>query len=855
MQDVLNRYKNISFKHDYWMVLFLSVFVFAVCAYRIPSRVGLYLSHDEFALFGIAAYFIGYDWSYMLPRVLYYSFGYPLLLTPGFLLANSPGELYSYSLYLNSFLASLMAPLLYLLCKRWGVSNFKSATALIILFSTLTGAVIAYSNLGLGEVLLVVLTCAITLCFYKLHDESPKARWFVVQAFLLAYLFTVHMRTLGVLIAATIVIVLMVVLKRIKVKHGMVFFATLLLLLTLNLLIANYIKEYVWLGMAGGNDLDSRMSQFFSVITEWDRFIATVRSVGGQLFYLGVSSFTLIFFAVQKLIGHNVKFFRNIKVEKNSFDFTLLFLLLAFLGSLAISSIAVHETVRGDHFIYGRYNSSMEPIFLLYLLVEAKKERFNFSKLNIIVTITGFVLLSAWVIQFFLRNYVDRMFMDFNVINLSWFKAVSDNMADAFRLAILASTIIGLAIIIPLGTHITFKYKKIISSTALALGLLIAFLSANAFHNGHPGWSPAYWDNFSWNTRLIINEMEHNELPVYLLTGPHNPSHIVSFLQFELFNRTLRFTDDLTHLQNEEFYFFVENPNAISILFNTNINRTLVGATSMHSLFKSDGNVPVVTLEETFDLPLTWFSSHTAALIDRGLVSDGALGWAMFGPRIRLPKGAYETDFTLSIDKYEQEELGYIDIITQIRGQTRTLFRRHITSEDFQTSPQTFTLPFSLFGEVLHTEFRANTTEGTVLVIENVTLRRLSPYPLLVIEDFETHNGTFRGGIITSNGERGFLIFGNRISPPSGSYTYTVEMLLHEAPETGNSIGFVDISASFGEDILLMIPIYADDFTDNSLILTLPVDIIDEEDLEVRVFTNDYVILSVTSVVWDEYLS
>jgi len=759
MQKALNRgNENAIFlvnRYDYLIVLFISILVFAVCAFRVPGRVGLYLTGDEFALFGIAAYFLGYDWSPTVTHVGYYSFGYSLLLVPLFHIADSTEALYRYSMYLNAFFASLIVPLSYLLCKQLGMVDLKKNVSIvaIIIFTALSGAVIAYSSLGLSEVLLTLLTYAITLCFYKLRDKNVV--WFVVQAVLLGYMYAVHMRTLGVIISALLVLFIMTVLKQIEVKHFAVFFAVLLLLMVANTLFAEHIKYNVWLGGGrDGNDLNSRIFQFTSLFTESDRFWGAVRAIAGQVFYLGVASFTLIFFAILKLVQLNVEFFKNIGKAKDKvldYDFALMFLLFAFVGTLAISAIAMNEVVRGDHFVYGRYNSPMYPVLLLYLLVGIEKDNWKFSRRNveIIVIVILFLLLAIWVSEHFLNNYLGRHFMDFNVVNLSWFRDFSTDESHMFYIAASISIIIGSVIMLFLQTN-----RKSLSYIAFIAGVFIAYMSAESFYER----TIKQFDDFNAEVRMLVGKMER-DIPIYFLEGAKaegerrfaGNAHLHNRLQFELFNRTMNYLpyDDLHALSQKEVYFFVENDlHAIEILLNHYTDRVFMGsvdnALGRYSLYRSYGETSSEIPEVT--IGLNWFyryaRNRNAVLTHAGLSNDTS-GYFMLGPYINLSPGSYEVSFTVSFQEVieafgnegfvvegfasaenaESEELGFVDVAAEMG---RDILRRlPITRECLQDSPQTFSLPFSLLEDAKNIEFRALAYGEAVLVVENVTLRRL----------------------------------------------------------------------------------------------------------------------------------
>ena len=553
-------------KRDIIIVATLSIIVFFVCFYRISYRYGIFLPHDEFALFGIAAYLSGYDWSAAVSGLHYYSFGYSLLLTPLFMIADSAVVAYRYSMVLNSVFAAGIVPIAFFLCKKWGIEGLKGniVIAFGVLAAILTGDLIAYTSLGFGEVLLTFLMFATLLCFYKIQENAPKSLWFCLLALLLGFQFMVHMRTIGVLIASVLTILLMTALRKISIKNFIIFFGTLALLLLIRTVIEENIQPNLWLDTTPANTLDDRVGRFTRSITRLDRIIGTLRTLGGHLFYLGVASFSLIFFALHKLASANISFFRNLKKtwRNTDFDFALMFMLLAFLGTLAISAFALNSPSRGDHFVYGRYNTPVFPALFLYIFVQILIGNYKFSKATVII-FTAFALLSGWVAFYFIQNFSDFPYAHFGTIALVAHHEYTNRAGSEFLpflSAFLISAFIGFVIIF-VQKIMTAKrkdtiatvhvYKQYIISIVCIICIVISVTNASAFYNA----DPANWDSFSKEMNSLTAQIP-DDATVYILNPP---SYMFSILQFELFKNTLHHAASYTDLPNGGFYLFLDD--------------------------------------------------------------------------------------------------------------------------------------------------------------------------------------------------------------------------------------------------------------------------------------------------------
>ena len=699
---------------DSWVVIALFVITFIICGFSISKRTGIYLTSDEYSQFAIAAFFTGHDWSAVTSQYGYFSFGYPILLVPFFIVFRNPDTIYKCALILNSLLASCIVPLSYALCKRWGLKSIKDNWVFIpiILFCTLSGAVIAYSSIGWYEVPLIVTSYAITLCFYKLQEKNCKFHWFIIQAVLLVYGYTLHQRFLGILIAGIFIIIIMTISKRIKVSQLTIFIISVIILLIIHTIIKHDIQKNLWLINSGSNpivnDYGSILPSLFDTFTSRDAFLSTIRVAAGQLFYIGIASFTLIFFAMDKLFRENVTFIKNIKSKKEDFDFTLMFILLAFLFTFAISVLFMRSGSRGDNFIYGRYNNLIYSVLCLYILSNIINGKYKASK-SVFVIILCFILLTFWVDDIFHRIYSSLPFLNFSVINFLNVRNHAGSMA--FFAALVIALIIG---ILTLAAQ-NVKHKIVLTTLTLVCGICLSFTNAFSFIKEIEHSSISLRNI---NATGVVENIPNDDTPIYF-SSFHTDIINPSILQYKLFDRTLKMLHSIDDIKSDDFYLIKSNSDFI-LPIDSSYNRELLDTTEMYTLYRFSQNLNTNQANvENIDIN-TYFKTQNGKFSSYGLTSDGKQGFVMYGPYAKLYRGEYVFTIKLSIsDIFTQDSIGYIDIYSNQDGE---LLRFDISNTDFFNNTAEITIPFNADKDIDNFELRVFVEDGIVLTVTDVSV-------------------------------------------------------------------------------------------------------------------------------------
>lgn len=385
-----------------YLILFL-VFIFCLFQYGIMRIFGFSLFPDEFGYWAPAAKALGWDWSDTTSLGSYYSFGYSLLLTPILYCVKDSIAAYRVAVGLN---VALMAAGLVLLCRILGKLFVGMAKSRLILtggIAALYPVWIFYTQLTMTEALLLflyVLVCYLFLCFL----EKPGMAAGGGLAAALAYMYFVHMRSIGTVLAVCIALFLLAVWKWDR-RYGK-WIAVSLVILCLFFVLGGGLKESLISGLYQGssgvayNDYSGqwgKLAYLFSARGLWDFLIG----LAGKILYLSLATYGLgiwgIWYAVKKVW----KVLRQGRTGGEKTDFFWIFLLLSVLGQMMVTCIYTigsneADINRVDLFVHGRYNDMLMPMLMAVGIYAAGCSRKIVRGTGLIVVCQAICSWMAW---------------------------------------------------------------------------------------------------------------------------------------------------------------------------------------------------------------------------------------------------------------------------------------------------------------------------------------------------------------------------------------------------------------------------------------------------------------------------
>lgn len=207
---------SIGIQNETKILTLLTIIVFLTHIIFVNDTGIIYILGDEYGYWANAAYFAGYDWSATVSKIPYYSYGYSLLLVPLFKIFVNTSTMYKVAVIMNGIMGSIS----FLLCYDIAKKLLKNCNINIILsisfFISMYPTYILYSHITMSECLLMLLFWILSWCFVDLSNETSIYK-FVVIGVISSYIYIVHQRTLGILIASITVAFIMKILKKITI--------------------------------------------------------------------------------------------------------------------------------------------------------------------------------------------------------------------------------------------------------------------------------------------------------------------------------------------------------------------------------------------------------------------------------------------------------------------------------------------------------------------------------------------------------------------------------------------------------------------------------------------------------------
>lgn len=344
----------------------VTVMTFCFAAVKMSGIYGFLIFPDEFAYWAHAAYAAGYDWSDITSLGSYFSFGYGFILFPLFALCRDAVTAYRAAVWLNHLL--LIAA--YVPLARTVRKMVPDASVPVELFCAVTILVpwnLFYAQMTMTESLLVFLHIVIGSLLYRYLEEN-RLQTLVLLMLALAYTYTVHMRTVGILLSAVSLLLVHICTRggRQKRWHLLVVIGMAALFLAL----ASAAKQYALANVYGGidpalaadNDYGGQLEKLRYICTKEGFYDFAVTLMGGFL-YLGMATYGLFYWGIRTLARrmpwrHSMTAAERVRAEMAAF------LLISVAAQTVIATIYLLKRGEVDDYTYGRYSELVVPFVM-----------------------------------------------------------------------------------------------------------------------------------------------------------------------------------------------------------------------------------------------------------------------------------------------------------------------------------------------------------------------------------------------------------------------------------------------------------------------------------------------------------
>lgn len=414
--------------------LLAAAILFIFWVFTIGSTYGFSIFPDEFAYWSYAARIAGYDWSDVTTLAPYYSYGYSLILIPIFVFCKDAVVAYRIAVSFN-FLLFLPALAALAGTMKRVVSDEKMP---VILFSALTILLpcnLFYTQMTLTEVFLVVLYIVAGSVLYN-YLENNRLSTLLLLMLILIYLYTVHMRTVGVLLAAMVVVTLHILLRKDKRWHILVALGVALLLFA----VADLLKQQAFLSVYSGINQELAAANDYSGQMDKIRFIFSregvydlLISLAGKVLYLGLATWGLFYWGIYGLTRQIMKMLRNRKNRASATPRQLfaVFVLLTVAAQIVIATIYLLTLGEIGDYTYGRYSEMVIPFVMVWGFAVLWKERIRV----IWIATAGLALLQGLTAYLVVRRIIATGAGDFQgyfLVGISYLYDEADFRVDSF---------------------------------------------------------------------------------------------------------------------------------------------------------------------------------------------------------------------------------------------------------------------------------------------------------------------------------------------------------------------------------------------------------------------------------------
>ena len=650
-------------------IFFAAIFLFMVNAIFV-NRLGIPYVADEMGYMGTAMYLTGKDWTGLMYYLSYYSYGYSILLVPFTFLINEPTTLYKAIIIFNNLIICASFVMVYMFLKK--ITNQKNSEKvkellLASLFITASLGGFKKSNMALAEALLTLLLI-VAVSIFQSYLENPKpVKIFGISA-LLFYSYVVHQRTIVFIIAFAMVIALMYFMKKITPKELLIFLATMFAGILVSAQIKTFVIDNIWLNgpFTGVNNFASEVEKLETLVTSSGvtRFFTVLLGhfyyFSSVTFLVGTVSFLIV---LVNVINNFYLLFKNrktkeikkeesetdenknkenkeirkeeIRKEEVKINYLYMFVLLCFLGIVAVSVLFTRSNGRYDAYFYARYMEiGFAPILCIGIseILKNKDKLLKYFVPSILVyVIIGVILQNA---------ELTSGMANFSYMNSNFMYVFFNN--GEFYLYLCTAIVAAVGLILFL--TIKFDKLKIMNGVLFSASAGVILISIYCFNKIIV---PVGEANMSKNIRLSEIRKDDDIDKVYFL-GYGIPSK-GTFSQFLLYDKPLIGMGANIRFDVNSFtgnHYLLSEQLSKRITDNYDCDDYINGVYFLSKLDEKNENniysVAASSLNTSYS-----FKERLAGGLQE--VSDGTQGIVTATPPMALEKGVYSISFELEL--------------------------------------------------------------------------------------------------------------------------------------------------------------------------------------------------------------
>lgn len=360
------------------MQLLCVVVILIIFAYNIRNLANLdmpCIELDEFGYWTNAALFAGKDWSHITTNLCsYYGYGLGVIYSLFIRVCPDINIAYQMSILFNSVLVSSSVLLMAYIC-RYIYKEIDFACIPAVGLALFYPGILNNTQFSWSETLLFFFFLVNVVFLIKVVAEK-RSIYSVLLAVSSIYTYMIHQRALGLVAAVIVCMLFGVWCKRITKRQFIFFMFTFIVMFLIHCTIKDYIYNHNWSNTYSsfemGNEISAEEKKLANDYGSQANNILFCFSLNGikcfligffgKLYYMGISSFFLVFEGMRFVFGRIKKDYKNSIPE--------VFMLLTLFFTLGIATIFQIYPSRIDTVLYGRYTDWIIIIFIAFGIIQ-----------------------------------------------------------------------------------------------------------------------------------------------------------------------------------------------------------------------------------------------------------------------------------------------------------------------------------------------------------------------------------------------------------------------------------------------------------------------------------------------------
>ncbi len=352
-------------------IIMIALLIFGMFQASIGRIYGFSLYPDEFGYWASAGRVAGYDWSGIASLGSYYSFGYSLILIPILFIFKAGVTAYRVAIAVNYVMVFVGFVILYKISGRVFEVNYIKK-CLICAFCALYPPLIMYSQMTMAETELVFLFILLSYLIVE-YAATPSLLKMLYGIVVCIYMYSVHMRTVGVTLSAILIYVFIGLsdkrLRRYILILMVAVSAAVLIFLIIRRQVIADVFTYASEDELAINGYGSQWWKIRHILTSGG-FKDFLTEFAGKIYYLVISSLGIFIMSVIAGVKGIADIVRGLRRREDAYKATpvsylSVFVFISILAEIMISSIYMHGSYRADSLFYGRYDEFILPVAML----------------------------------------------------------------------------------------------------------------------------------------------------------------------------------------------------------------------------------------------------------------------------------------------------------------------------------------------------------------------------------------------------------------------------------------------------------------------------------------------------------